>query len=301
VLGAAGDIARASHDPLLLARVQVNLNADLNADDAVQAAAHGREGARAAKLCGDVGWAGVSVLNLCEALLFTGDWDEVVSNLDETPLMSGYRPYDPIFRSEIADARGQSVELDPLDDLGPMEEDHTLQAARMLLEARLAVLADSLDPGLIVRAVERAFLPSGVGDDFTLLWRNASELAWRSGNVALIDELLGFLERDQSLRQPWGLRAQVARMHGLAALARGDETLVEQHLLNAIALGTTWGAAPMVAQCRADLGSWLIGQGRREEGEVQVALARATFEELGAAAWSAQLDARLAGADVVGS
>lgn len=302
VIGAAGDLARATHDPMLLARVEVNLNADLNADDAVQAAAHGREGVLAAKVCGDAGWVSVAALNLSQALVFTGNWDEALSILDETPMMTSDRAFDPIIRSEIGDARGDSVELDPLHDLGSMEEDHTMQAARMLLRVRLEVLAGSLDLALLVRAVERALLPAGVGDDFTLLWRYAAELAWRSGDVAAVDKLLEVLERHQAPRRhPVGLGAEVARMRGLVALARGDAGLTEQHLLDAISLGTQWGAAPMVAQCRADLGAWLIRQGRREDGDAQLALARTTFDQLGAAAWSAQLDARLAGANVVGS
>ena len=301
VLNAAGEIARARHDPLLLARVQINLNADLNADNAIQAVEHGREGAQAAKVCGDVGWVEISVLNLCEGLLFTGDWDEVLTNLDETAMMASNRPYDPAFRAEIADARGLSVDLDTLDDLGPMEEDHGSQALRMLLKARLALLAGSPDGGLLVRAVARALLASGVADDFTLTWRTAAELAWRSGHVEVVEQLLEIVEQERTIRHPVGLRAECARMRGLVALTHGDATAVEEHLTSAISLGNLWGAAPMVAQCRADLGSWLIDQGRREEGEAQVALARATFDQLGAKAWSAQLDARLAGAAVLGS
>ncbi len=57
-----------------------------------------------------------------------------------------------------------------------------------------------------------------------------------------------------------------------------------------------WRSAPTAARARADLGAWLVHEGRIAEAEPLLAAARETFERLGARRWSAQLDARLAGA-----
>jgi hypothetical protein len=50
-----------------------------------------------------------------------------------------------------------------------------------------------------------------------------------------------------------------------------------------------------VALGRRELGLFLRRQGRLEEAEVELDQARATFTELGAAAWLRDLDSALAG------
>ena len=55
-------------------------------------------------------------------------------------------------------------------------------------------------------------------------------------------------------------------------------------------LAREWGSRVLVAQCEADLGTWLVQQGRPEEAAPYLTSARATYESLGAARWLQDLD-----------
>ena len=56
-----------------------------------------------------------------------------------------------------------------------------------------------------------------------------------------------------------------------------------------------WRSTPTARRARAELGTWLVHQGRVAEAEPLLAAARETFDRLGARRWTAQLDAELAG------
>lgn len=69
--------------------------------------------------------------------------------------------------------------------------------------------------------------------------------------------------------------------------------LVESTLRVAIQGFDAWGAMPYRARTEAELGSWLIRQGRPDEATPLLESARAGFAELGATAWLEQLESQL--------
>ena len=46
----------------------------------------------------------------------------------------------------------------------------------------------------------------------------------------------------------------------------------------------SWGSPVLAARCQAELGTFLVGQGRAEEAEPYLAAARTEYERLGAVA-----------------
>ncbi|HUR51416.1 MAG TPA: hypothetical protein VMZ11_04765, partial [Mycobacteriales bacterium] len=83
------------------------------------------------------------------------------------------------------------------------------------------------------------------------------------------------------------LAAELPRLQGLLALARGEDP--EPQLRAAITSLEAFGLVPDRARTEHALAVWLLGQGRPDEAESLAAAAAATYEQLGATAWLAEL------------
>ena len=73
---------------------------------------------------------------------------------------------------------------------------------------------------------------------------------------------------------------------------------VETWFPEAVEEARRWGSAVWEAHACADLAAWLGEQGRHEDAAEPASRARGIYDDLGAAAWRARLDATLAKATV---
>ena len=122
------------------------------------------------------------------------------------------------------------------------------------------------------------------------MWPTAVEVAMRAGDDRAVGGLLDLVDSDQGRSVvPRAITAHRTRIAGL--LARGETPeRVEQLLREALEGVTTWGAAPYRARTEAELGAWLISQGRPDEGGPLLDRGRATLAGLGARAWLAETE-----------
>jgi hypothetical protein len=212
--------------------------------------------------------------------------------LDEELLNEIDGVFGELVACHIALARGEAWEAAERLDV---EEDQAALAVSRALQARQRLL-DGRGPAgpLLVEAARLMYQQAGIFDDFTVLWQFVTDTAWESGDRETLAALFDVLDQDQDNRRSHGLLAQLARMRGLVAIADGaPDEVVEGNLRTAIAEARAWRSVPTVARCQADLGSWLSRQGRADEAVELLAEARAAFEQLGAAAWLADLDSSL--------
>ena len=77
------------------------------------------------------------------------------------------------------------------------------------------------------------------------------------------------------------LAAHLHHLHGLLEVARhgwGRTDIEASYVRRLLTASRTPGSTPLTARARADLGRWLLGQGRDAEAQAQLAQARETFE-----------------------
>ncbi|WP_125035445.1 adenylate/guanylate cyclase domain-containing protein [Nocardioides sp. LS1] len=298
LLESAAEIARDSHDMLILCRALGNLNADWTQDDAERAAGYGRQAVEAARVFGDAYWISSSALNLVLAQTVSGDWDEVLLRADEDSMTPLDIAMTDMLRGRILLARGEVWRpTDGLDAEGIMD-DPTLRASYQLsLAFDEAQRTGVRDLGRVLAEMRSVFEAIGLFDDFSTLFHLVSETAATWGDRAALETLLEIVDSDRRNKPPLGLEASVQRVRGLLAAEDGEPPeVVEGHLRAAIAGCEAWHARPALARCCADLGLWLSRQGRPEEAAVLLTRARGLFDELGAVTWATELDQQLAGA-----
>lgn len=296
LLESAASIARQARDSRLLARALTNLNADWTQDDAARAAELGREALAVATGLGDQSWIGSASANALLAMLVSGEWDEALALLRSVDLDQPNQPFGELVECHIACARGQGWQArrrleDPLH-----QEDKVVQSVVKLVHARVALESgDREATALAVSATRLVYAASGLFDDFTTVFRLATDIACEAGDRAALDEILGIAGADVGNKHPTGLRAQESRMRGLIAIEDGEESsVVESHFRAAIDAARLWRSPVVLSRAQADLGVWLARQGREEAGEL-IAEARETFARLGAVRWLEQLDGQVAG------
>ena len=114
--------------------------------------------------------------------------------------------------------------------------------------------------------------------------------ALRFDDLDALDLLIRRVDEDAS-GPPRGLRGHRALYGALRDERLGaDPADVEAELRVAVAEYEAWRSPVFVALGRRDLGLYLHRRGRLEEAEVELDLTRATFTQLGAAAWLRDLD-----------
>ncbi len=290
----AADMAREARDARLLVRALTNLNANLTQEDAARAVECGQDACRAAAQLGDRSWQSNSAVNLLMAQFVLGDWDGALATLDGVALDRGERPFAELVRGTLLVARGLSWA--PAERVAEhIEEEPTSTGFQMMIMALSA--QQSGEPArasaLAVSACRSLFGVSGLFDDFTLAWCLATDMVHQIGDRAALDQLFAVVAADTVNRRPTGLRTQHSRMLGLMAIEDGAAPeVVEEHLRAAITHARAWRSGVWLAKTQADLGDWLLRQGRDEEAEQLLGEAGASFDLFGADAWTRSLEAR---------
>jgi hypothetical protein len=234
-------------------------------------------------------------LGLAEMQVHRGLWSDV-----DGLLAQDYR--DPVtligsslLRWIVSEARGLAWDR-PWEPRDPQFE--ALTSVEWRKEAALALMlrVDGDLSAAIATALEgldRSLAATGLGESFEMLWRLAADMVLEGDAGAGHDRLIGMVTTDDVV--PAAVQAHRARFSALWAMRHEgvDPTTVEDGLRTAIDLYQRVGSRLLGARAAADLGAWLVRQGRAEEAESLLTPARSLFEEIGATAWLAQLDESL--------
>jgi hypothetical protein len=148
------------------------------------------------------------------------------------------------------------------------------------IEAHQSGRLDAAD--LALDCVRRAQQVTTGIDEFHISWLHAAEIVRAQADPESIATILSYLEPEKAPR-PRAIRAQRARLQAVAG-AGGSlaPAQVEQLFREALATANEWGSALYVAHISADLGVWLLGQDRADDGAELVAAARDFYERVGA-------------------
>jgi hypothetical protein len=167
-------------------------------------------------------------------------------------------------------------------------------AAEYLVDLALELsAADQLEAVSHAReAVQLSREANALVADFWPVWMYASELIHYHGDRRVLAETLAFVE-DPGIPWPAGIRAQRARLQAFVGEDGSlSDAAVEGLYREALSTARSWGSVVHEAHVQADLGCWLIRQGRDDEGAELVAAARGCYEGLGATRWLESLERR---------
>ncbi|MCW2765643.1 MAG: hypothetical protein JWO11_1602, partial [Nocardioides sp.] len=219
-----------------------------------------------------------------------GDWDRMASVLSDW--FDGREPTANsssiwLAQALVCQARGETI---PRPEL-PSSEDPYVQLGTDTVAA-LARAADGDVSGAaaqVAAAFQHLYGKGETLEDFEVHWSPAVQLQIRTGDLdtaaalmALAGPLLGGRGRPIT-------RAEVPRLRGLLAIARGEDP--EPDLREAAAAHEGYGTPYLLARTRLELGRWLQEQGRGREATELLALARPVFVELRATPSVVELDA----------
>ena len=298
LMHAGADLAREHHLPVVLARALTNLTSDTMQFDADEAVVLGREAVEVARRAGVVTWRSFSAVNLLLALWLRADWDDAQALIAEP----GDLWDDENHRTAIAvqgwirHARGEQTAA-PWPPQREFASDHGADEGWHMLEDAVRARLDGDSHLALQRAVDasRTFLDwYGLTDDFSHAFAVAMELALELDEPATLHQLLDLVDGADSA-VPLSVTAHRARAAGLVAM-RGpdpDEGAVETSLREAVDLYRQWGVPMFLALAQADLGTWLVRQGRSEEAAPALDAAREILQGLRAVQLLEQLDAQL--------
>jgi class 3 adenylate cyclase len=296
VLNRAGaDLARAQHQPVVLARALVNLAAEELVRDLAAAMQYGREALSVATATGSTNMMSFAAVNLTLALLQEGSWSELATRVAGDDLEEGNAATFLAAEAAVAEARGARWDLPWTTATRPRSSDPGTTAWQMHCEAldahREGRLVDAVQLG--VAATESVFTVSERWDDFPYLWNAAARVAVEARDEPAYRHLVELAGTEEG-RVPVPLRGHVARMRALWTWAGGGATDVEDLLHEAIGHYEHWGSRVCRASTQADLALWLLEQDRHGEAAVPLEAARATYLDLGANSWLQELDVRAA-------
>jgi hypothetical protein len=211
-----------------------------------------------------------------------GDWDRLEKEtadwfLDQDPTSSNGRMC--AMRTQVELARGR----EPTSSV--------LVASEYPLDENANVLVRSLEAlqtgGLIgaAAAVAASTLSAfsahtHMMEDFEVMLAPTVELQLQAGDLAMADRLLSLADPLLSGRGRAITRAEVPRLRGMLAIARGEDP--EADLRAAAAAHEAYGAPYLLALTRYELARWLFTHGGTKEAELLLDEARETFARLGA-------------------
>ncbi|GAA1478923.1 adenylate/guanylate cyclase domain-containing protein [Nocardioides aestuarii] len=298
LLEGQAEVARELHDSAVLAAVLSNLCADCNCDDLAEADDFGTEGLAVARTLGDHAWLSVTSINLMTCLLGRGDWDRAQELADEGGLVDDlYAPYLELVRSVLLRARGGvwSPGQEYLREASGEDE-----GSRSLRELVTAIEQADRGPDAVdtaLRAADRMHALVGFVDDFPCVYAVAVDLLADLGAHEGLARLLHLVDANEArVRLPAGTLSSYHRARALHAQHGGaDPERVEGDFREALRQARSWKSETWAARIHADLGTWLVRQGRAEEAGEPLRAARAGYERLAAARWLEQLDAALSG------
>jgi class 3 adenylate cyclase/tetratricopeptide (TPR) repeat protein len=304
LLEAAVDLARANHQPVALARALLNLTVLTKLSDLDKAIVLGREAVTVASGAGASVWISFSEINLLLALWDRGRWAETEETLNRHHGVAEESPTDDVTML-ITDsavgafmnaARGLPFATAWSADGRPVRDDPSDIAWLSFFEAIQARSSGDLDSAvrLAADATEGMYALSGTWDDCIHMWPAAVEMALENGDDTTITGLLELIDGQSKGPVCKGMRIHRKRIAGLLAIRHGGPAeTVETALREAITEYEDWGAMPYRARAQAELGAWLVGQGRASEATSLLDSARAAFAELGATAWLDHLESQL--------
>jgi class 3 adenylate cyclase/tetratricopeptide (TPR) repeat protein len=173
------------------------------------------------------------------------------------------------------------------DDLNWRAWDSHVRALRALAAGDRAVAGK-----LGAESLSLSLADAGVTDDYPVQAPRMMRLALAADDRELAAVIVSQLEHvPKGLDSP-GLRAYELTFRGLLACRSGLATEQDEaDLRRGIEQLDAYGAIPDRALAQEDLGRWLIERGRADEAAPLLAAARATYDELGASAWLARVDA----------
>ena len=290
LLDRAVDVARETHSFETEAHALATLSAAWNGEDLQRALTHARAAVEVGERGGNLDSTSLGRSSLARAWWAVGDWDAVAA-LD----LAGFHPDDEAEASALVGlvltARGES----PDDVVG--------SSARRAYGSHWGAFGDALvaahrgEPSapMLTEAVHLVFESGGVFDETTAVFGAVlAQLSDPDGD-ALLDHLAQVLDGSGE-RLLLGLRAHRDLIEALRLAKRGDaDDEIARRYESAISSYEAWGSPVYVARGRASYAAWLSRQGRAAEAEPLVAQARATYAELGAVTWLAELDDALAG------
>ena len=287
----ATGIARENGDLESVTRSLINLTAETYPDDLVEAVRLGEEAWDTGRRVGQAEQQEVCLTNLSFARWLAGDWDQLLVDVTtwfEDRALTTMSGHLRVAESLVLAARGL-----PLPEVALLEaEDDMDRLGNALTMAHRQVAAGDL-AGAATSAVEafrRTFLGTTQVDDFEVMWAPTVDLLIGAGDL---DGARDLVDLGAELLSGWHRRlakAETARLRGTVARARGEDP--EAELRTAIRAHEEYGAPYLLALARDELGSWLVEQGREDEGRPLLGQAAATFERLGAVVAAAPLRAR---------
>jgi class 3 adenylate cyclase/tetratricopeptide (TPR) repeat protein len=293
LLVAAADVSRRTGSPRSMSRALMNLALEELARDVDRGVALNRESLEVARKSGVVANSAVAAANLGLALWTRGEWDDLAALLvagEDLSLDPTLMPIRFALQCWLAHARGSAPpEPDAAHEVGDSLSDLSWAAHGALLVAREQGRADEA-AAQGARSVGYALRWQGLGDDFMHLWPPAVEAAIHARQLDLADELLGHVADEPPALLTPALAAHLPRLRGLLGAARGgDPRAVEADLREGAEAMAAYGAVPYAARAQQALGQWLADQGRDDQAEPWLDLARGAYERLAATAWLREL------------
>jgi hypothetical protein len=289
LLESAEPLARDAHDTRTLSRILQNLQAYGNPEDAQAAYDLGESSTATARLSGVAAHIVNAVLNHAISAWLVGRWDEALALLAGLRPNEGEEPWVDVLRGQILLARGDTwtpghrpiVSIDDV-QLRAMCENRENMVLRQASDRRAVPLA--------LAAVASAYGGSTLGDDFHIIWRESAATALCFDDLDSLNLLIRRVDDDPS-GPPRGLRGHRALYGALRDERAGcDPAAVEAGLRLAMTEYDAWHSPVFVALGRRELALFLHRQGRFKEAAAELELTRATFAQLGAAAWLRDLD-----------
>jgi hypothetical protein len=292
----SADIARQHGLPDKLAGALTNQVTSQFTRDLQAALVGSREGVEAARRGGVRSSIETALTNHLLALWAAGRLTDARESLSSI----AYDAQDPSLRMFLhgisrwlADAEGLSPEDRSSPELTDDEAGDNQYTLVWLGHMRMVEALDRGDTAEAARIAERT-LPhllatSGIEDEFIFHWPPLVLAALANGDPDLADRLMEPVTTTRAALPPY-LDAQRLRLSGLIAVARGDDPAAAEADLRAGVAGlAAFGAVADAARAEEELARWLISQGRAAEAEPMLEDVRATYEQIGALGWLAQM------------
>ena len=280
-----------------LARSVGNMCAEVYPDDLDAAATLAAEGVDVSRQVGDNYLVEIMLTNAGFTWLLRGDWDLVVSELNEqleSRDMSTNSGALWLTLYRVLQARGEAL---PPAEFPPSEDPYDELVNGTAQALRLAASGDVTGgAAAAAEAVRASVRDGGMREDVEVRWGPAVELQLEAGDLETAAELLELAGPSLGARRRAITRGVVPRLQGLLALARGEDP--EALLREAERALEEYGAPYLLARTRLELAGWLHTQGRESEAEALLALARPVFVDLRAAPSIVEVDALASGAGV---
>jgi class 3 adenylate cyclase/tetratricopeptide (TPR) repeat protein len=296
-------IAREQDLPMPLTNGLMNLGTILMSRDLPAALDTFREALAVARRTGIRGQIDYTAGNYATTLWAAGllaETRELVSELGDRVVTPTSRWGFACVDAWLSDATGRPVSPPPAVESSGAEWDLAAAGNLAVLERSLAGDAAGA-AGLAEGALGHTLKAMGIDDDFMHFWPPLLRAALAAGDIELAERLLAPVSTALPGIVSPAVRAHLLNLRGLVGAARGDDAAqVEDDLRAGLRALAEFGAVGWSARAEEDLGRWLLAQGRAGDSAVHLEQARATYAEIGAHGWLAQLDVRLAASSLTG-